>query len=107
MAENIDSIRPIIKQYIDVIKKNGIEVEKTYLFGSFARGTATQDSDIDIAIISKNFKGDRFDDRRLIVPLRRQIDLRLEPIPFKPENFKENDPLAIEIIQNGIELDFN
>jgi len=55
-------------------------------------------------LLSKQFKGDRFEDRRLLVPLRRQIDVRIEPIPYRPEDFQENDPLAIEIMRNGIEL---
>jgi len=104
MPENLDKIKSIINKYIDEVKRNKIVVEKVYLFGSYARGTATEDSDIDIAIISNDFKGDRFDDRRLLVPLRRQIDWRLEPIPFRPEDFHEYHPLAVEIIRNGIEL---
>ena len=105
MAGSFDSIREIIKQYIDTIRAHGISVDKTYLFGSYAHGRAVEGSDIDLAIISKDFKGDRFVDRRLIVPMRRNIDLRLEPIPYRPEDFNMNDPLAIEILENGIELD--
>ena len=104
MVDKFDKIRSIIEQYIKIVKQNKIVVEKVYLFGSFAKGTATEDSDIDIAIISNNFKGDRFLDRRLLVPLRRQIDWRIEPMPYRVEDFNEGDPLAIEIIRNGIVL---
>jgi predicted nucleotidyltransferase len=104
MAENIDKIKSIIKQYIKIITQNKIEIEKIYLFGSYACGNATEDSDIDIAIISKDFEGDRFLDRRKIVPLRRKIDRRIEPIPFRTEDFKKSDPLALEIMTNGIEI---
>ncbi len=104
MAENIDQIKSIIKQYIKIIKQHKIEINKIFLFGSYARGTATEDSDIDIAIISNDFEGDRFSDRRKIVPLRRNIDRRLEPIPFRTEDFTKSDPLALEIMTNGIEI---
>ena len=104
MVEDFNTIRSILKQYIDTIKSKGIKIEKLYLFGSYARGTADENSDIDIALISKHFKGDRFEDRRLLVPLRRKVDVRIEPIPYRPEDFKANDPLVIEIMQNGIEL---
>jgi predicted nucleotidyltransferase len=99
-----DKIKKIVKTYIDLIARNNIKIDKVYLFGSYARGNAGDDSDIDVAIISKDFSGDRFIDRRLVVPLRRKIDRRLEPIPYRPENFKENDPLVVEIIRNGIEI---
>jgi len=104
MTKKDEMIRRIIKTYIGVIAKNNIKIEKVYLFGSYARGTALKDSDIDIAIVSKNFFGDRFADRRRVVPLRRKIDRRLEPMPYTPENFKENDPLVVEILRNGIEI---
>jgi len=58
MAENLDKIKSIINQNIQIVRQNKIVVEKVFLFGSHARGTATEDSDIDIAIISSNFKGD-------------------------------------------------
>ncbi len=104
MAFTDVAINKIIHLYIEAIAANHIEVEKVYLFGSYAHGTNHEDSDIDLAIVSKSFSGDRFDDRRRIVPLRRAIDRRLEPIPFNPENFKDNDPLVIEILNHGIEI---
>jgi len=104
MAKNINTIRKIIKRYSKVIGDNNVKIDKLYLFGSYAKGGAQNDSDIDIAIISRDFKGDRFIDRRLIVPLRRGIDRRIEPIPYRPEDFKESDPLVSEIVRSGIEI---
>lgn len=104
MANSQAAIRKIIRAYLKVISDNNIKIEKAYLFGSYARGTYREDSDIDIAIVSRDFSGDRFADRRRVVPLRRRIDRRLEPIPYLPEDFKENDPLVIEILKNGIEI---
>jgi len=107
MAADIYQIKSIIERYIKIVKQNNIAVEKIFLYGSHARGNATNDSDIDIAIISNDFTGERFDDRRLLVRLRRQIDRRIEPMPFRSDEFNLGDPLAVEIIQNGIELDIN
>jgi uncharacterized protein len=104
MTEDINSIKHIIVKYIETIKNNNIGIDQVYLFGSYSKGTATIDSDIDVAIISSDFLGDRFEDRNKIVPLRRKIDRRLEPMPFRPEDFHIYNPLAIEIIRNGIRL---
>lgn len=104
MVESRSAIKKIIKTYLKVIAENNIKIEKAYLFGSYAHDNYREDSDIDIAIISQDFTGDRFEDRRRVVPLRRKIDRRLEPIPYLPENFKENDPLVIEILRNGIAI---
>ncbi|MCD6298914.1 MAG: nucleotidyltransferase domain-containing protein [Deltaproteobacteria bacterium] len=71
------------------------------IFGSYAKGSPKEESDIDIAIISGAFTGDRFEDRRRIVPLRRKIDSRLEPIPFRPEDFYKGGNLVDEIKRTG------
>jgi uncharacterized protein len=104
MVENFDTLAKKITDYILVMKDKNINIEKAYLFGSYAKGLANDNSDIDIALISKDFVGNRFDDRMTIAPLRWNIDLRIEPIPFRPEDFTGYDPLVNEIIKNGIEI---
>jgi len=93
-----------IKRYIARLKKSGIPVEKVLLFGSWARGTPREDSDVDIALISPAFTGDRFLDRRKIVPLRREINSRIEPIPFNPQTFAGGGILVEEIIRYSEEI---
>ena len=45
------------KSFIDLLKKNGIDVSEAYLFGSVRSGVADEDSDIDIAVVSRDFEG--------------------------------------------------
>jgi hypothetical protein len=104
MVDEKAEVIAIIKRYIGELKKNNIPVSQAFLFGSFVRGGAKPESDIDIAIISEVFTGDRFEDRRRIVPIRRKIDSRIEPIPFKPEDFNEGGILAEEIKKTGIAI---
>lgn len=99
-----DTIIETVKRYIEELGKNGIEVSEALLFGSHTKGAAKEDSDIDVALISHSFTGDRFEDRRKIVPLRRKIDSRIEPIPFKPEDFTEEGMLVEEIKRTGIRI---
>jgi predicted nucleotidyltransferase len=94
----------LIKKYIVRLRENNISVERVLLFGSYIKGTPREDSDIDIAVISSAFKGDRYSDRRLIVPLRRGIDSRIEPIPFTPEDYAEGGMLIDEIKSTGQEI---
>jgi predicted nucleotidyltransferase len=56
-----------------------MEVEKVYLFGSYAKGTPREDSDIDVAFVVSRFEGDFF---KVIPPmwkLKRKVDVRIEP----------------------------
>ncbi len=101
MAVAADSIIKIIKRYIEELEKNGIKISEAIIFGSRAKRTAKEESDINIALISDAFTGDRFEDRRRIVPLRRRIDSRIEPIPFRPEDFNDGGMLVEEIKSTG------
>ncbi|MDR4497851.1 MAG: nucleotidyltransferase domain-containing protein [Candidatus Scalindua sp.] len=96
-----DSIIKIIKRYIEELENNGIKISGAVVFGSYAKGVVHDDSDIDVALISEAFTGNRYDDRRKVVPLRRQIDSRIEPIPFRPEDFNEGSMLVDEIKNTG------
>jgi len=94
----------LIKHYISVLRENNISIQKVMLFGSYMNGQPKEDSDIDIAIISPAFKGNRYLDRRFIVPFRRGIDSRIEPLPFTPEDFAKGGILIDEIKRTGEEI---
>ncbi|MBN2245841.1 MAG: nucleotidyltransferase domain-containing protein [Candidatus Aminicenantes bacterium] len=102
MAAQAGSTLAIIKKYIQELEKHHFRISEAIIFGSHARRVAKPHSDIDVALISSAFSGDRFEDRRKIVPLRRKIDNRIEPIPFTPEDFKNGGMLAEEIKKTGI-----
>ena len=44
-----------IRKFIKALKHEGIPVDHVILYGSYARGKTRPDSDIDVAVISKNF----------------------------------------------------
>ena len=102
MAGKTDKTIKSIKKYILELERNKIPIKKAILFGSYAKGLAKPESDIDVALISDVFSGDRFKDRRRIIPLRRKIDSRIEPLPFTSEDFDNGGMLAEEIKKNGI-----
>ena len=102
MARKADKVIRLIKEYIGELERNRIPIEKAILFGSHAKGHAKAESDIDVALVSEVFSGDRFEDRQKIVPLRRKIDNRIEPLPFKPEDFENGGILVEEIKKTGI-----
>ncbi len=76
--------------------------EKVYLFGSYARGTQRQDSDIDVAIVVRQADGDFFTVNPLLWKLRRQIDDRIEPVLI--ERDFDDAGFLDEIEKYGIEI---
>ena len=82
----------------------GDQLEAVYLYGSQARGGSHRDSDIDVAIVSPDLSGDRLEDWCRLNRLVTQIDVRMEVIGFCPERFRDEDPLAWEIKNEGMRL---
>jgi len=92
----------IAKRYIDTVKDH-YQIESVILFGSFAKGTNHADSDIDLAIIF-NSVDDIIDMQIKLLQLRTDLDLMIEPHPFKQSEFTQTNPIISEILKNGIEL---
>ena len=90
-----------IRRYRFLLKDH-FDIEKVYLFGSYARETNIEDSDIDVAIVVKKIKGDYFSTTPLLWKLRRQIDDRIEPVLIEKDN--DNSGFLEEIQKNGIEI---
>ena len=91
-----------VKKYIEEISKK-FEIEAVYLFGSYAKGTNSEDSDIDVAVVLRSDKN-TFDIMVDLMMLTQDIDLRIEPHPIKTEDFEKGNPFIYEIIETGIKV---
>ncbi len=96
-----EQIEKIARNYGNLVKEE-FDVKNVYLYGSYSKGSNTENSDIDIAIIGDDFSGDPIDDTLTLMKLRRKIDIRIEPRPFRTCDFNTSNPLSKEIIETGI-----
>jgi predicted nucleotidyltransferase len=90
------TIGEITQKLAPVFEQNG--VVKAILFGSYAKGTATDDSDVDIVIETPPFESGMdfyFILGRLVDVLGKRVDL----IPR--QSIIPNDRVDIEVIQTG------
>jgi predicted nucleotidyltransferase len=92
----------IAQKYIFNVNRK-FNVERAYLFGSFAKGTQHSDSDIDLAIVFKNVD-DIIEMQIMLLQLRSEDDLLIEPHPFLQSDFNFSNPMVAEILKDGIEL---
>jgi uncharacterized protein len=81
----------IIKKYIHNLRQGGIKIQFAYLYGSYARNESSENSDIDVLLISDDFDTD--DDVILSKPWspKYRNDLRIEPIAISAERFRTDD----------------
>jgi uncharacterized protein len=92
----------ITKKYAQAVKAK-YKFVKIILFGSYAKGNFHKESDIDIAVILKEY--DNLIDTQLdLMRLRRKIDSRIEPHPFREKDFDISNPLVHEIVTYGVEV---
>ncbi|OGS17603.1 MAG: hypothetical protein A2219_01180 [Elusimicrobia bacterium RIFOXYA2_FULL_50_26] len=93
----------LILRYKQLLKEKGIKISKLIIFGSYAKGTAMSDSDIDLAVISSQFGKDKIKEMMLLRKLAIKIDSHIEPIPFSPQDLKDRySTLANEINKFGM-----
>lgn len=97
-----ESALNIAKKYLSSLPVE-LDIKRAYLFGSYVKGTQTEESDIDIAVVVGNMD-DFFEIQMELFRRRRKIDLRIEPHAFDEEDFSENNPVAVEIMNSGIEI---
>lgn len=96
-------IRRKILNYLSLLEKEGIKIEKAIVFGSHAKGKTKPWSDIDVCLISKQFGKDIFEEGVTLSSLADQVDLSIEPHLYHPSDFQEKyDPLATEIKKHGL-----
>lgn len=96
-------IREKVLKFTQLLNKENIKTEKIILYGSWAKGTAKNYSDIDLCLVSKSFAKNPDFYFKKIWHLAAQIDPSLEPIPFTPTEL--NNPystLSAEINRYGL-----
>ncbi len=93
-----------LRRFLSLITEDGIRLEKAILFGSYAKGNPGKWSDLDVALVSKDFSGIGFYDCKKINPFIIKVDSRIEPHPFKSEDFTRDNPFVDQILKNGVEI---
>jgi uncharacterized protein len=90
--------------YINKLKTK-IPVERVVIFGSYAKGNYTKESDIDIAVFSPAFRDmSRLDGLTFLLTEALGYKADLQPQPFTMDEYNQPDGLVKEIINTGIEL---
>ena len=88
-----------LKKYKKLLSQY-MSFDKMILFGSYARGSQREDSDVDVAIIVDEIRGDYFSTRPLLWRVRREVDDRIEPILFETKH--DESGFLEEVMRNGI-----
>jgi uncharacterized protein len=100
-----ESIIATIRHYLAQLPAYGIHSRRAVLFGSYARGEARKESDIDLVVIAPEFDHNRdIESRQRLWVATGDADDRIEPIACGEREWEEDDSrLILEIArQEGI-----
>ena len=90
-----------LKKYKKMLSQH-MSFDELILYGSYAKGNARKDSDIDVAIVVKTLSGDYFATRPLLWKIRREVDDRIEPVLIEKDH--DESGFLSEIMKNGITI---
>ena len=95
-----------VKFFEKQLKAKKVNVAKIILFGSQARGTASAESDVDIVLISKDFRNKGIFKRLALIKEAEIATINKYMIPFDvvmmtPDEFASGTSLVSEYAKNG------
>ena len=98
------AIIKIAKEYAKLVIKN-IKPIEIILYGSYAKGTAREDSDIDVVVVSESFNNkDIFQRAKMIYPANFCRDYPLDVVLLSINEWKKKKGIITHIIkETGVE----
>ena len=100
-----DAAIGIVRNYVRDMKEFGVHLRAVFLYGSFAKGTQREWSDIDVALVADEFTGLPEDCN--LFPymgcIRKSYTL-IEAKTYPTEYFLQGDPYIEEITKTGIKI---
>ena len=94
----------ILRTYLNLLRTEGISVDKAFLYGSYLSNTATNESDIDLMIVTDNANDDYLAGK--IWNLTKKVNSKIEPFLVGTNRFYSNDnsPLIDLVKRTGLEI---
>lgn len=91
------------ENFVHQLKRKGIDISTAKLFGSYSKGLQTEDSDIDLLLVSDRFVGVGFIDNLLIADELIDFDL-IQARTYSLDDYSSGDPFIDEINRNCINI---
>ena len=106
VEERIKEIAKLIK---DFLKNRNIIVDIIIVFGSYAKGNYTKDSDLDIAIVSRNFDDkDIFQKTEMLKGLKwslvEKFMFPFDIVLISLKEWQESSSLVVDFVKEGTVL---
>jgi uncharacterized protein len=92
-----------VKRFKQALESADVNIERLILFGSHATGTAREDSDIDVIVISPSFANKDYWERiDILSEAIYRVFAPIEASAFTPEEWQEDKSLLVDYAKNGV-----
>ena len=100
-----DSALKTVRQFKKALESIDIQVEQLILYGSHAAGTAREDSDVDVVVISPSFSNKSYWQRiDILTEAIYRVFAPIEASAFTPEEWKAEKSLIVDYARNGVSV---
>ena len=105
MAFDNETINKTVSSYVADVR-NAMPIDRVFLFGSCAKGTATEQSDIDLCFFSHSFENLLPIDimTQLFRLTRKYKGIDIEPRGFPTSELEKDNPFVKEVLRTGQEV---
>lgn len=93
-----EQVIDIVKEYKKLVTST-IDDAQVYLYGSYSKGTAHADSDIDVAVVVPQVKGDWLDVSTQLWMLAPKVNYQIEPVLI---DRRHASPLYDDVMRTGV-----
>jgi predicted nucleotidyltransferase len=105
LAVDIETVNRTVYSYVADVK-SAMPIDCAFLYGSYAKGTATEQSDIDVCFFSRNFENLTQIEimKKLFQFTRKYKGMDIEPRGFPTSDLENDNPFIKEILRTGREI---
>ena len=107
MAANFEAVTALAKQYAEDVRRT-MPVQRAVLFGSYANGTASELSDVDVCFFLETFNGKpRFEvivDLLSIADKGKYSGIFFEPLAFPASEIERGNSFVRDILETGTDI---
>lgn len=97
-----DTVLEILSRFKRALDSKGIRISKLILFGSYAKGTQREGSDIDIVVVSEDFTGKNSWERiDILTDAIYEVFEPIEAIAMTPEEWEKGDSAVVQYSKTG------
>ncbi|MBA4417101.1 MAG: nucleotidyltransferase domain-containing protein [Syntrophus sp. (in: bacteria)] len=97
-----DTVLNIISRFQKAVESKNVKINLLILYGSYARGTYHEGSDIDVVVISNDFKGKSYWERiDILSDAIYEVFEPIEAVAMTPEEWKNKRSSIVDYASDG------